>query len=100
MTRRCPYCNSIWVCWNWLHSFAGDLDAYAKANPHMTREELAQTMWGHECWDCDSVHQTEGKVNNGIPYRFLKRCYKFFRKAYMNYAQDFQVTYEQWRVNR
>jgi len=51
MIRRCPYCNSIWVCWNWWHS----LDE-----------------WGHECWSCDNAFVTKGKVSNGIPYWILR----------------------------
>lgn len=59
-----------------MHSFGGDLDAYCKANPHMTRDELSQTMWGHECWNCGdeiggSCFETEHKVRNGVPYRLL-----------------------------
>ena len=77
---RCPYCKSIWVCWNWVHSFGGDLEACAAANPHMTKEELAETMWTHECWNCGDGHggscfQTAHKVKNGIPYWILRRFY-------------------------
>jgi len=59
-----------------MHAYGGDLDAYCEANPHMTRDELRQTMWGHECWDCESCCETRNKVRNGIPYWFLKRFYK------------------------
>ncbi len=55
-----------------MRPFGGDLDACCEANPHMTREELRQTMWGHECWSCDNVHQTADKVRNGIPYKILR----------------------------
>ena len=77
MIKRCPKCNSIWVCWNWAHAFNGDLEAYAKANPHLTREELRKTMWIHECWNCgDEIgghcFETANKVRNGIPYKILR----------------------------
>ena len=70
---RCPYCHSIWVCWNCVHT---DLDKLVELNPHMTREELRDTQWGHECWNCGddmggSCWQTRDKVNNGVPYWLL-----------------------------
>ncbi len=78
MIARCPQCNSIWVCWNWAHSFCGDLDKYCEMNPHITREELKQTMWTHECWNCGddiggSCFETANKVRNGVPYCILSR---------------------------
>jgi len=60
------------VCWNWIHAFGGDFEAYVKANPHHTKEELKQTMWGHECWDCGECCQTANKVRNGIPYKIAR----------------------------
>ena len=72
MIRECPYCNSIWVCWNWCH---WDLEELIKLNPHRTREELSNCLWGHECWDCDNVHETAKKIHFGIPYWILKRFY-------------------------
>jgi len=74
---RCPYCNSIWVCWNWIHC---DLEKLIVLNPHMTREELKDTQWGHECWHCGddwggSCWETKDKVINGVPYWFLKYIY-------------------------
>jgi len=81
MIARCPYCNSIWVCWNWINAWGGDFERYVKANPHLTREELRQTMWGHECWDCDNCHQTADKITNGIPYWVLKRFYGLFHRG-------------------
>jgi len=77
MIARCPYCNSIWVCWNWIHSWGGDLDKNCEMNPHMTREELRQTQWIHECWNCGdeiggTCFETPNKVRNGIPYKLLR----------------------------
>jgi hypothetical protein len=69
---RCPHCGSLWVCWNWIHPWGGDLDKYCVINPHMTREELSQSMWGHECWDCEGCHDTKERVLNGIPYKLLR----------------------------
>lgn len=75
MIARCPYCKSIWVCWNWIHAFGGDRKAYEQANPHINPKDLKN--WGHECWDCgDDIsgrcHETFNKVRNGVPYWLLK----------------------------
>lgn len=70
---KCPNCGSIWVCWNWIHS---NLDDLIRLNPHLTRGELDDSLWGHECWDCDSIHETKEEVKNGLPYDFLKAYYK------------------------
>ena len=73
LIARCERCDSIWVCWNWMHSFSGDREAYEKANPHIPPSELMN--WGHECWDCTAVHETFEKVRSGIPYWFLRWFY-------------------------
>lgn len=52
--RLCPFCNSQWVCWNWIQS---------------------SDDWCHECWDCDNCHSTQDEVKNGIPYETLKTTY-------------------------
>ena len=70
--KRCPYCNSIWVCWNWCHC---DLDKMTELNPHLTREELRKSQWGHECWNCEGVSETENRVRNGIPHWILQAIY-------------------------
>lgn len=70
LVAQCPHCKSIWVCWNWFHSFGGDRAAYEKANPHMDPKDLHD--WGHECWDCEHVAMTHLKVTNGVPYWLLK----------------------------
>ena len=74
--RKCPQCGSDRVCWNWVHPWGGDLDKFCEMNPHMTREELEQTMWIHECWNCgDDIgghcFETKDKVLDGIPYEQL-----------------------------
>jgi len=74
--RRCPYCDSVLVCWNWVNAWGGDLDRYCKENPHLTREELSQTMWVHECWNCEDCNQTAEKVEDGIPYSELTKKQK------------------------
>jgi len=81
MIAHCPYCNSIWVCWNWINAWGGDFEKYVEMNPHMTREELKKTQWGHECWDCDNCHETESKITNGVPYWFLTRFYSLFHRS-------------------
>ena len=77
MIRRCPYCDSIWVCWNWIHAFGGDRKAYENANPHYKPEDLKD--WGHECWDCDLQFETHRKVRYGMPYWIL-RSFHWMRK--------------------
>ncbi len=76
--RKCPYCDSIWVCWNWIHAFAGDRKAYEKANPHIDPKNLKD--WGHECWDCEGCNETLHKVQNGIPYWVLWHFHELYRK--------------------
>ncbi len=63
MLKRCPYCNSIWVCWNWIQEY----------NP---THDINSDSWVHECWYCENCNFTEKKVWNGIPYWFLKMFYK------------------------
>lgn len=74
MIARCPYCNSIWVCWNWINAFGGDRKKHEEANPHIKPKDLKD--WGHECWACQDdiggpVWQTHNKVKNGVPYWLL-----------------------------
>lgn len=57
--RKCKYCNSIWVCWNWCH---------------------AELEWYHECWSCENVQTTNKKVRNGLSYFLLVNCYEFWKK--------------------
>ncbi len=73
LINRCPWCNSIWVCWNWA---CWPLEQLITLNPQFTREELKQQQWGHECWQCGGVHETATKVQHGMPYWFLKLFYK------------------------
>jgi len=72
--RTCPKCGSIWVCWNWIHAFGGDRKKYEEANPHLSPDKLLD--WGHECWDCENCFETKDKVEDGIPYEFLKAYYR------------------------
>lgn len=66
MIAKCPYCNSIWVCWNWIHIFK---DKHNEMNPHML---VNGDVWSHECWKCSSVFETYGdRIINGVPYWFL-----------------------------
>ena len=66
--KRCPYCGSIWVAWNWCH---WNLEDLVRLNPHLTREEIKNSQWGHECWNCEGVNETENEVTNGIPHWLL-----------------------------
>lgn len=74
LIRRCPSCGSIWVCWNMMHACGGDREAYERGNPDIPPSELKD--WGHECWECEYVHETDKKVYNGLPYWFLRRFYR------------------------
>ena len=74
LIARCPKCNSIWVCWNWVHN---PIEEAVKFNPHMSRDELLSYNYGHECWNCGDdwggyCFHTRKKVRNGIPYRILR----------------------------
>jgi len=73
MIARCQWCNSPWVCWNWVYAFCGDRAAYEKANPHIKPQDLKD--WGHDCWDCANLNQTSQKVRNGLPFWFVKKFY-------------------------
>ena len=58
MVAKCPFCDSIWVCWNWIHA------------PN-------DKLWIHECWNCSdgiwgTCFETEGKVRNGVPHWLLE----------------------------
>ena len=73
LIRRCPECNSIWVCWNWVHV---PIEISMELNPHRTKEELEAISWGHECWNCGDdlgghCFTTKNKVTNGVPYWLL-----------------------------
>jgi hypothetical protein len=79
---RCPNCNSIWVCWNWIHV---PVEKLQKMNPNIPVERLKKGQWTHECWNCgDDISgfcfETENKVTNGIPYWILRRFSKWFIK--------------------
>ena len=50
--KKCKYCKSILVCWNWFKFKRG---------------------WGHECWDCGCIQETKEKVNDGISYQNLNK---------------------------
>ena len=70
--KKCPYCKSILVCWNWMHQTKEKLQEY---NSHL---DIKNDEWYHECWDCDSINFTSYKVTNGIYYWLLKIAYKYF----------------------
>lgn len=53
--KRCPYCQSIFVCWNWIIS------------PDSTT---------HECWDCSNCFHTDIPVESKITYEEICALYK------------------------
>jgi hypothetical protein len=36
--------------------------------------------WGHECWKCNNVQQTDEKVKDGILYWILSNFFWLFNK--------------------
>ena len=70
--RKCPYCNSVLVNWNWMIAWGGDMDKFAEMNPHIPPEELKP--YGHECWSCENCHETKDEIKDGIPYEELLIC--------------------------
>jgi len=63
--RKCPNCDSIWVCWNWIHCKKEEME---KLNPDRV---FLTDQWYHECWDCENVFETSEEVFNGIEYEML-----------------------------
>ena len=76
MIKRCPYCGSIWVCWNWMHFTKESMNKYFEEIGVAYRH--AKDDWGHECWDCESALSTDYEVKNGMPYWILKYFHRFF----------------------
>jgi len=78
--RKCEFCGSIFVTWNWFSSLGKirkvklvDVD---KQFPYGRSVEIIHDLkWNHECWICNNVQHTNHKVRNGIPYKLL--CYLF-----------------------
>ena len=71
--KKCKYCNSIWVCWNWIYV---PKDKYKELNPH---KNIKTDFWGHECWKCEGCQETSYQVKNGIPYFILYHFYGLFK---------------------
>ena len=82
LIRKCPYCGSPWVCWNWMHAWGGNMEIYEIKNTHIFPKDLKE--WGHECQRCDAVSETYHRVQNGLPFWFVKRVYPFWRKIKSN----------------
>lgn len=71
--RRCPSCQSIWVCWNWI-----DLE-----------EEK-----GHECHNCSHTFTTKTWVDDGVPYNTLIEFGHFFTEPGLfekNFKRDMEL---------
>ena len=68
--RTCPECGTIYVCWNWCHI---PIDRAVELNPHLTREELLELNYTHECWICGNTFNTSSEVIDGITYDKMKR---------------------------
>ena len=70
--KTCPYCDSIYVCWNWMNCFCGDAQQMIDKNLHCNYTLDNVPMWRHECWDCGGCFDTHDKVSTGIKYDDLK----------------------------
>jgi len=92
--RRCPYCNSIYVCWNWVHV---DKDKLTELNPW--RKPFEFDHWGHECWDCDNVMQTTHKVTNGMPYFIAVRLHRIKYILGFGYETYREMSYHNTKIN-
>jgi hypothetical protein len=53
MIKKCPGCQSIFVCWNWVPA----------SQNHQS--------WSHECWACGTCFSTDTKIVDGISYEQL-----------------------------
>ena len=70
--KKCEFCGSIWVCWNWTYVSKKQL---IKLNPY---QHGLTDEYGHECWKCDRVQNiTEDKVLDGIPYKVLRYLFRY-----------------------
>ncbi len=72
--KKCEYCKSIFVCWNWFFQTKEKLQ---ELNP---TQNITFDEWGHECWKCTGVQITDIKVTDGIPYWLLKFIFRYFIK--------------------
>lgn len=72
--RKCAYCKSVFVCWNWFFQTKEKLQEF---NPTLN---IKNDEWGHECWKCNGVQISSSKVKNGLPYWLLKFIFKYFIK--------------------
>ena len=61
--RKCKYCGSFIVCWNWFGPISDEDPRY-----------------DHECWDCENIMVTEYKVTDGVPYEALRPLSKLQRE--------------------
>ncbi len=79
MKGTCPYCKSVFVCWNWIHCKAGTGTVGYKDSDGIWKHKPNEEYWGHECWDCSGCFDTDHKVLFGIPYFALIKFYNYFR---------------------
>lgn len=70
--RKCPFCKSLFVCWNWVYV---PKEKLIKLNPYL---KIFGVEWGHKCWQCGAVNITHSKVKDGMPYWLLKFLDKYF----------------------
>ena len=82
LIRKCSYCGSPWVCWNWIHAFGGHREMYEAVNPHIDPKDLKD--WGHECFDCEAINETYHRVQNGLPFWFVKIFHPLWRRIKRN----------------
>lgn len=67
--ETCPKCGSIHVCWNW--TYFNNTVPNNMNNFFIEQDE----KFGHECWKCDWIWETDHRITNGIKYEDLKEAY-------------------------
>lgn len=68
--NKCPYCQSILICWNWVYVPQSNFESM---NPHLPPRK--GHYYGHECWACTGVFDTDFKPKLIIPHWLLKLIY-------------------------
>ena len=75
--KRCSYCNSEFVCLNWIH--CRTIKRYIKVCIDMKHiispAGYIKNRWSHECWNCGCVSSTMFKVRFGMDYNTLKKTF-------------------------
>lgn len=71
--KKCKFCGSIWVCWNWIHV---EKEKFKEMNDHL---DVRGDYYVHECWRCEKCFDTYHQIKNGIPCLILKHFYNYLK---------------------